>query len=133
MSSLRESAEARGHSPKLFGHVRSFFSEVQMTVPTSEQPGHSQAPIPVSPPLRLKREILGGAFFGILFVGGLTYSWTDDIMLRIASLAGHPEWSPPPIVRIELILLAGLVGASAGAGLGAPVFVPRGRGLARSM
>jgi hypothetical protein len=104
-----------------------------MTVPTSEQPAYSQAPIPVSPPLRLKREILGGAFFGIVFVGGLIYSWMDEMMLRITSLAGHPEWSPPPIVRIEQILVAGFIGASAGASLGALVVAHRVGAWARTV
>jgi hypothetical protein len=59
-----------------------------MTLPTSNKPADSQAPITVHPPLRLKREILAGAFLGMVFVGGLTYSWMDEMMLRIASLAG---------------------------------------------
>jgi len=103
-----------------------------MRVPTSEQPVNSQAPITVSP-LRLKRQILGGAFFGILFVGGLIYSWTDEILLRIARLAGHPEWSPPPMVRIEQILMAGLFGASVGASLGAIVVAHRVGAWARTV
>jgi hypothetical protein len=104
-----------------------------MRLPTSEQPVKSQAPITVSPPLRLKREILGWAFFGILFVGGLIYSWTDEMMLRIARIAGQPEWSPPPIVRIEQILVAGLFGASAGASLGALVVAHRVGAWARTV
>jgi hypothetical protein len=104
-----------------------------MSVPTSEQPVSFRAPIKVSPSLRLKREILAWALIGIVVVGGLVYAWTDEMMLRIARLAGHSEWNPPPIVTIEQIVVAGLVGASAGAGVGALVVAHRVGAWARTV